>query len=77
MGPVNPRQVWSALIGVPAALEVWASLTDHPEWTLSPHARVWVRTDTAVGRAFVTVATGAGATWLAHHLITTPAPSTK
>jgi len=68
----RPRQVWAILIGAPVAVELWAFLTDHPEWTLSPHLRCLSRCDTPAGRAAVTVATGAGATWLAHHLITIP-----
>lgn len=68
------RLAWAALIGVPTALELWAFATDRPEWMLCPHARWALRCDTPAGRALVTAGIGAGATWLAHHLITIPAP---
>lgn len=67
-----PRITWAVLIGAPTALELWAFLTGRDHWTLSPHLRCVARADTPAGRAAVTVATGAGATWLAHHLITIP-----
>lgn len=69
---MRPDRVWAALIGGPVALELVAFAFGWQEWMLSPHARRWTRTDTAAGRALVTVGIGAGATWLAHHWITVP-----
>jgi len=70
---VRPDAVWAALVGAPVAVELVAWATGRQEWMLSPHARRWARVDTPAGRALVTAGVGAGATWLAHHLITIPA----
>lgn len=67
---MRPDVVWAALIGAPVTVELVAFAAGAQQWMLSPHARRWTRTDTAAGRALVTVGIGAGATWLAHHWIT-------
>jgi hypothetical protein len=68
----RPRLVWAALIGIPTALELWAAITGRDEWTLSPHLRAATRSGTPWGNACVIALTGAGSTWLAHHLVTIP-----
>lgn len=69
---MRPDVVWAGLVGTPVVVELWAFATGRQQWMLSPHGRRWLRTDTPAGRAVVTVGVGAGATWLAHHLITIP-----
>lgn len=64
------RLTWAALLGTPTALELWAVATGRTHWTLSPQLRWALRCQTRPGRATTTVLFGAGATWLAHHLLT-------
>lgn len=59
---------WAAFAAVGIGVELVGFVTQHQDWMFSPHGRRWLRADTPAGRAFI----GAGATTLAHHLITTP-----
>jgi hypothetical protein len=61
---------WAAFAATGVAVELVGFATQRQDWMFSPHGRQWLRTDTPVGRACTTVGIGAGATWLAHHLIT-------
>lgn len=71
---MKARVFWGTGVGTLAAAELAALLTNHPEWTLSPQLRWALRSHTPAGRAATTVLVGAGSAWLAHHLITVPAP---
>ena len=68
------RTTWAALIGAPLAVELAAVLTGRTDWTLSPTLRWALRCETPGGQAFTIAAVGSSAAWLAHHLITIPAP---
>lgn len=61
---------WLGLAGAGTAVELWALATKRDHLTLSRTARRALRCHTRAGRAFTTVAIGAGASWLGHHLLT-------
>jgi hypothetical protein len=61
---------WLALAVTGTAVELWAVATKRDHLTLSRSARRALRCHTRGGRAFTTVAIGAGASWLANHLLT-------
>lgn len=61
---------WLALAATGTAFELWALATKREHLTLSPSARRALRCHTRGGRAFTTVVIGAGASWLANHLLT-------
>jgi hypothetical protein len=61
---------WLALAATGTAVELWAVATKRDHLTLSKSARRALRCHTRAGRAFTTVAIGAGASWLGHHLLT-------
>lgn len=63
---------WAAYAAIGITAELVGFVTQRQDWMLSPHGRRWLRADTPAGRAFITVGIGAGATTLAHHLITLP-----
>jgi len=63
---------WAVFAATGITAELVGFATQQQDLMLSPHGRRWLRTDTPAGRAVVTVGIGAGATWLAHHLIATP-----
>ena len=63
---------WAVFAATGVAAELVGFVTQKQDWMFSPHGRRWCHTDTTAGRALVTVGIGAGATWLAHHLIDTP-----
>jgi len=61
---------WLALAVTGTGVELWAVFTHRDRYTLSKSARRALRCHTKPGRAFTTVAIGAGASWLANHLLT-------
>jgi hypothetical protein len=61
---------WLALGVTGTAVELWAVATKRDELTLSRSARRALRCHTKLGRAVTTVGIGAGASWLANHLLT-------
>lgn len=61
---------WLGLAVTGTAVELWALATKRDHLTLSRSARRALRCHTRSGRAFTTVAIGAGASWLGHHLLT-------
>jgi hypothetical protein len=61
---------WLTLAATGTAVELWAVATKREHLTLSRTARRALRCHTKAGRAFTTVAIGAGASWLGHHLLT-------
>lgn len=61
---------WLTLAVTGTAFELWAVATKRDHLTLSRSARRALRCHTRGGRAFTTVAIGAGASWLANHLLT-------
>jgi hypothetical protein len=61
---------WLTLAATGTAVELWAVATKREHLTLSRSARRALRCHTRGGRAFTTVAIGAGASWLGHHLLT-------
>ena len=65
---------WLAIFATGTAVELWAVGTKRDHLTLSRSARRALRCHTRIGRAVTTVGIGAGASWLANHLLTTPSP---
>ena len=61
---------WLTLAVTGTAVEVWAVATRRDHLTLSRSARRALRCHTKGGRVFTNLAVGAGASWLANHLIT-------
>lgn len=61
---------WLALGVTGTAVELWAVATKRDHLTLSRSARRALRCHTRAGRAVTTVGIGAGASWLANHLLT-------
>lgn len=61
---------WLTLAAAGTGVELWAVATKRDHLTLSRSARRALRCHTRGGRAFTTVAIGAGASWLANHLLT-------
>lgn len=61
---------WMTLAAAGTGVELWAVATKREHLTLSRSARRALRCHTKAGRAFTTVAIGAGASWLGHHLLT-------
>lgn len=68
---------WLALGVTGTGVELWAVATKRDHLTLSRSARRALRCHTKAGRAITTVGIGAGASWLANHLLTiTPEETT-
>lgn len=61
---------WAGLAAAGVAVELWAVATKRDHLTLSRSARRALRCHTRAGRAVTTVGIGAGASWLANHLLT-------
>jgi hypothetical protein len=61
---------WLALAVTGTTVELWAVATKRDHLTLSCSARRALRCHTKAGRAVTTIGIGAGASWLANHLLT-------
>ena len=61
---------WLALAATGTCVELWAVGSKRDHLTLSRSARRALRCHTKAGRVVTTVTIGAGASWLANHLLT-------
>jgi hypothetical protein len=63
-----------AIAAAAVGYETYGLRTGNPDWLWSTHGRRLGLCSTRAGRVLTPAVIGAAATWLAHHLITIPAP---